>query len=519
MNNGSVYVLMGNGSILDRYTLDNAVWSLSTSDLFHDQDEEIVAGSGNNVHEFDRNLNLLWTYPLQGPVRKIQISDIDKSGNDEIIAEFIDSDINGIAVIEREGEEIWEYRVKGDVVKDTHVGNIDLDEKEELLVASRNKIYVVDKDGKLGWDFWIFEGISNILSADFNKNNYTEIIVTSVNSTYNYEITRGFIKEQNATQHYALAGKHYGVGSYQKAKELAEIARELYAELDDSAGVSKCESLLERIDKGVNKNKGIEAQSIYNRAVMKYTMNDYLPARELAERARQLYMEINDPAGIKLCSSLIEKINREGHLENVTIENITSTTTIMFASSTVTAGVTITPITITPIDESEQPFESKIYSFLENRENAVYMIGTGLVLLMIFLPIRYKYFKKKKELKARIGEGEPEGEEKEKAEEPERKEEEIEKGEQPEEAKEQPEPEPRPEEETKEEEQPEEKVEEPKPEEEAKEEPKPEEEQPEEKPETEEEPEEEELELPETPELGEELDEIEKEFQEKFGEE
>ncbi|MBU4201678.1 MAG: PQQ-like beta-propeller repeat protein [Candidatus Altiarchaeales archaeon] len=480
MNNGSVYVLIENGSVLGNYVFDDVVWGLSTSDLFHDQDEEIVVGSGDNVYALDKDLGLLWSYPRDGTVKKIEISDIDRNGNEEIIAEFRATNVNGIAVIEREGEDIWEYRLKGDVVRDFSIRNIDLDEEEEVLVASSNSVYVVDKDGRLKREFWIFEGIDNILSTDMDNNGYQEIILTSEDTVYSYEISERLIIGHNATIHYSLAEKNYGLENYQKAMEFTEIAKGLYSEINDPTGISKCDSLLEKIQEGINRNKEIEARSLYNQAMMKYLMNDYLNAKVLAERARWLYVEINHPEGIETCSSLIDDINREGHLENVTVENITSTT------STITNITTISPttllVTIVPIDEDETPNPITDF-FMKNQKRAPYAIGVGVVMLITFLIIRNRYFKKKEEMKARIGEGKP-----------------IEEKAKPEEkpAEEKP-------------------AEEAKPEPEKKEEPKPAEQ---EKPEAEEEPAEgEELELPETPELAKELDEIDKEFQEKYGKE
>jgi len=495
MNNGSVYVLMGNGTILGRHAFDNAVWGLSTSDLFHDQDEEIVAGSGDNVYELDKDLGLLWTYPLDGAVRKIKISDIDRNGNEEIIVEFAATNVNGIAAIGREGEDIWEYRIKGDVVRDFSIRNIDLDEEEEALVASSNSICVVDKDGKLKRKFWIFDGIDNILSTDLNNNGYSEIIITSGNTIYNYEISERTIIEQNATIYYSLAEKNYDFENYQKAKEFAEIAKGMYSEINDSAGISNCDSLLAKIEEGINKNKGIEAQSLYNQAMMRYLMNDYLNARVFAERARRLYVEINNPEGIETCSSLIEDINRAGHLENVTVDNMTSTTSTITNVTTIPPTTIIVTIILDDEDETPQPIAD---FFLKNRERAPYAIGFGIILLLVYSIIRHRYFKKKEEMKARIGQGKPVEEEKKSKEKKEEK--------PKEEAKEEPKPEEKP---------AEEKPAEEKPKEEPKEEAKPKE-----KPTEEEEPAEgEELELPETPDLAEELDEIDKEFQKKFGNE
>ena len=495
MNNGYVYVLIENGSVLGNYVFDDAVWGLSTSDLFHDQDEEIVAGSGDNVYALDKDLGLLWTHPPQGTVKKIEISDIDRNGNEEIIAEFRATNVNGIAVIEREGEDIWEYRLKGDVVRDFSIQNIDLDEEEEVLVASSNSVYVVDKDGRLKREFWIFEGIDNILSTDMDNNGYQEIILTSEDTVYSYEISERLIIGHNATIHYSLAEKNYGLENYQKAMEFTEIAKGLYSEINDPTGISKCDSLLEKIQEGINRNKEIEARSLYNQAMMKYLMNDYLNAKVLAERARWLYVEINHPEGIETCSSLIDDINREGHLENVTVENITSTT------STITNITTISPttllVTIVPIDEDETPNPITDF-FMKNQKRAPYAIGVGVVMLITFLIIRNRYFKKKEEMKARIGEGKPIGEKAKPEDKPAEEKPAEEKKEEAKPAEEKP-------------------AEEAKPEPEKKEEPKPAEQ---EKPEAEEKPaEEEELELPETPELAEELDEIDKEFQEKYGKE
>ncbi len=492
MNNGSVYILTGNGSILRRYTVGDAVWGLSTSDLFYDRDEEIVAGSGNEVYELDKDLKPLWSYPLDGVAKKIEVSDIDRNGNKVIIVEFMATNVNGIALIEREGRKIWDYRVKGDIIRDFYIKNIDLDKEKEILVASPNKIYVVDKDGSLKREFWVPGGIEGILSTDLNNDSYPEIIIASGDTLYDYEISKRGIIEQNATIYYSLAEKNYERGDYQKAGEFIRVARVLYSEINDSEGISNCDSLLKKVEEGINKGKLVEAQSLYNRAIMRYTLNDYPNARMLAERARHLYIEIGDSGGIEMCSSLIEDIDRAGGLDNITSDNITSTTII---NSTTSILIPITPITIAPIDKNKRSLEFRIYSFLGNRDNALIVIEIGVVLLIIFLDIRHRYFKKKREMKARIGEGW---------------------GEKLRESKEETKPEPEPEKGGGEKEK---EVESGRGSTDAKEEPKTEEPEPEEKVSGEDEKpvEDEKVELPETPELSEELEEIDREFQERFG--
>jgi len=369
---GSIIIFDKSGDLLlkSNMTVSKTFWSADVSNLYHDRDEEIIVGSGNKIYIFTDEGNVQASYDVLGDVNNIYISDINNDENDDIIFSFRNSSsgISGIEVINREGREVWAYRMKPESsISAMYMKTLDKDAINEVLLVSDSTLYVIDDRGQLDWSYQfkynklILRSIINkIFSVDLDDNGYEDLIIASNRMVYDYEIVGTFIKKQSADKYYVSGKEAYELNRYQDAKSYLERARQLYLESNYLEGVSECDSLLEDIDEKLTGNRGVEADSQYAKALTYYSVRDYESAKEYLQNARDIYSEIGDSDGILRCDSLMATIE-----EILSKKNATTTTSIVTTTTTL-------------------PKESDIISLLSNPITIVGLVAIILILFAIF---------------------------------------------------------------------------------------------------------------------------------------
>lgn len=333
---GSVLVFNETG-LIKEYMADNAFYSVSLFGVYGDSGNEIVAGSGKNVYAFDRNLNLLWKYVAMGTVKNIYAGYLSANGEKKIIAGFSNS-IDGIHVLNSNGAEFWIYRLPfQSKLSDLAVGDLDLDKNNEILVADKNRIYVLDDSGRLRLDYPVDGGIDRIYLTDLDTNGYMDLIISRGDTVTVYGVTKTLIKMQIAERYYSYAKEFYNAGNYKKAGDYVKNATEIYLEINDTEGISMTDSLSEKILEGTKDNRRMEADSLYSNALGYYSFRDYASAMDYAKKALAIYLEINDTMGVSRTDSLVTVIKRG--MMNIT-GGTTSTTTIIKVKTNATSEKT-----------------------------------------------------------------------------------------------------------------------------------------------------------------------------------
>ncbi|MFC2154843.1 hypothetical protein ACFLRC_05125 [Candidatus Altiarchaeota archaeon] len=113
-----------------------------------------------------------------------------------------------------------------------------------------------------------------------------------------------------ALDYYRTAEAHYASQEYQDAILYALEAKELYEDENDAEGVARCEALLSGISAQLTRNR--EAGMYYDIAVDPYYLGgDYVKAISRAELALDIYRELNNSGGEEKALDLIDGANNE----------------------------------------------------------------------------------------------------------------------------------------------------------------------------------------------------------------
>lgn len=347
--NGSVRIFNNNGSLISSYLTKNTVWCVYPSFIQEGESKDIVLGS-KNIISIDKNASEIWTFKSLGEnysIRRILIDDIDQNNVSEIIATFTSPILSGIHVLSKDGSEIWQYRIPSKNIQGLSSINLDIDSEKEIVIASLKNIYVLDTKGKAKWTYESADDIDKIHVTDLGDNEFKDFIIVSGNRLFVYEITEDFIKLQIADRYYQKGKEYYASANYQDALESTKEARDLYSELGNSEKISICDSLLENIKKGMAGISKDNADSLYMKALSKYYLGEYKEAREYAKKAKEIYMEIEDHEGISKCNSLLKDIESEiGSEVTTTVETSIIASTTVEETTTVTTEVGGIPLTI-----------------------------------------------------------------------------------------------------------------------------------------------------------------------------
>ncbi len=107
---------------------------------------------------------------------------------------------------------------------------------------------------------------------------------------------------------YQEASKKLRDDEYDQAKAFAWEAKELFSLIPDETWVSKCDELIQQVEKKIDENLQFRADALYEEALDFYQKEDYLTALEKAGQAKELYAEIPDEEEAQKADTLIENI-------------------------------------------------------------------------------------------------------------------------------------------------------------------------------------------------------------------
>lgn len=324
------------------YRKSGPITKISVADLEGDGSKEVIFSSMDaNVYVFDSNGNMKWNYELEGGVWDIFPVDID---NDNIL-EVIAGSYNGISAI-KSGSLKWSYPTNVRI-KDVMAEDLDNDGyKDVISVSDDNEIYILDNDGKFLRKFRI-KDLRCLDTGDLDMDGTPEIIALSRdgislidNNTgwtypiddislslyatedkllvgcreklYAFKVNPEYIKSQEAEEYSSMAYKYYIRNDCENAKPLAEKAKELFTELNDIDGILKSNYIILQCRPNVTKlDKRQIADEYYLKAQEYLVEGDYGNATLYAERAIDIYSEVGDNRGIIKCDMLILKIEKE----------------------------------------------------------------------------------------------------------------------------------------------------------------------------------------------------------------
>jgi len=172
--------------------------SITSANLDSDIEREIIAG-GANVSVYDYNSsswNMINSYSTGMDIKKVIAVNLDNGSEYQVGDEKIEiialSDKYVYCFHTKDSGTLnllWLYPIKQG--SDLTVANI-LGDGNLEIIASGEKVYVLDKTGARVWESNLGKAISNVHSSDLNEDGYGEIVAGS-SSTYRFNKAYGEI--------------------------------------------------------------------------------------------------------------------------------------------------------------------------------------------------------------------------------------------------------------------------------------------------------------------------------------
>jgi hypothetical protein len=276
-------------------------------------------------------------YSLDGnAVNTLAVSDIDRDGKEEIIA----GTYRGIYLID--GGVKWRYPTE---TKITKVAASNLDEKGLIAATDGSILYALDSTGKLRWQKKIGD-IVGLLVSDLDNDTEQEIItaegdtirayntageykweyphgevihkmsllsndelaISTKNRIYLLERDSTYAKNLTGYKYLNMAMEYYVNEDCLSARSPAQKAMEIFTEINNTVGMLDCEVIqLYCANETANKELADEYYAI----AQKYFQDaKYDDARAYADKAMEIYSDVGYTYGVTwLCGKLLQEID------------------------------------------------------------------------------------------------------------------------------------------------------------------------------------------------------------------
>lgn len=272
-----------------RYDLGVDINTVLVTNLDDDPYDEFLLGAADgNVYAMDNDGNLIWTYNARsGAILSLAVADIDGDKKDDILVGTYGGDLD---CIDKKRGFKWRFDIEKPVYR---IAVMDLDNNQ-----LKDIILGLTGSGAVG------------------------------NSVEVYELNEQYTIRKQAEYFYYLGQSQYINSDYYKARVNLVKARDLYTNISDIKEIEKCQSLIVRIDVILNEDKRRMADTYYSKAYDHYIDKNYDKAREFAMLAKNLYSEFGDNDNALKCELLILRIDKESQETPQTIEPISTNRTL-----------------------------------------------------------------------------------------------------------------------------------------------------------------------------------------------
>jgi hypothetical protein len=296
----NVYVFNLEGGMKDRYDLGGSAWSIEAVDIDKDGDIEILAGSFLGVSLLE-NGRITWTYNTKEKVFGISAGDVNGDGYSEILAI---SDDDAIHLLDMDGELIWEK--KSERAADSFIRDLNEDGIAEIILLKRDKIYSITRDGNLQWVYNLNDILLTITMDGENN-----IFLGSQDKLYRFRPNPDYFLNEDAKRLYSTAHDYYLRGEFFSARDYANRSKQLFLRLGDLEEALKCDSILIATEPNTTHIiKRGKADEYYSKTLEFLDLKSYDEARDYAEMALNLYWEIDDKNKSIICDLLIAEIDK-----------------------------------------------------------------------------------------------------------------------------------------------------------------------------------------------------------------
>ena len=129
-----------------------------------------------------------------------------------------------------------------------------------------------------------------------------ELLINLINEDLKVQV------KTRAEFNYGKALELYGLNKFNQSLVYIKTARDLYSEIDDAQGILQCDLLVEQIDNELKVERKMTADNLYNSALSLYGFKNYTAAKQNAEAAKKIYVELGETQGVETSENLIKMI-------------------------------------------------------------------------------------------------------------------------------------------------------------------------------------------------------------------
>jgi|GEM_PF-1378243 len=234
-----------------------------------------------------------WDYDVGDSISYLGVSDLEPDGYNEIL---VGTNDGYFFVLNGVGDLAWSFKANGGIM-DADVSDVNTDGEEDVILGSiSGTIYVLSsEEGGFMWRYDLAEPISNVEVADLEGDPYKEIIVgTLTRAMYVFEVNRTFTDLHMANTLYLKAQELYVISQYTLSLSYLQRARELYVKVDDRVGIRKSDGLIEDVNDKLSGLEVVQANVYYEKAKEFFIEGEYLQAKRYAEMSKLIYDKIRD---------------------------------------------------------------------------------------------------------------------------------------------------------------------------------------------------------------------------------
>jgi outer membrane protein assembly factor BamB len=244
-----VYDVSLEGMIRWHYELrENINTAIIANHYVWGNNEVILTTTNNTIYVLDDSGNLRVKDNITEGIIGVIPADFDADGFDELVFGTLD----GVYFLDMDTNVSYGCTTNSSIktLSATFLGQ---GSELEIFASDGTKIYEISKDGSLMKTFKLRQNINEIYLEDLDNDGVKELVTSSDSfvSVYEFELEGGD-RDKLAKEHYDRAYFYLNVGYLENATFHAEKAFSIYSELNDSAGIAKCRTLLQRIGEKIN---------------------------------------------------------------------------------------------------------------------------------------------------------------------------------------------------------------------------------------------------------------------------
>lgn len=296
----NVYVFGQNRKLKYSYPIGGGVWSIAALDMDGDGGVEIAVGSLSGV-SLIKDGGVLWNYSTGERIFDVYASDLNKDNCSEILA------LSGswVYLLDFNGTLLWRRQI--DSLVDSWIKDVDNDGNADVLLLTEGSMHSLDSKGNIQWTH-VFNEPPLSLNIDF----YNNIFVGTLDNLYHFVVDQDYLLNEKAEESYSKAYRLYLEDDYIEARFYAARAKLMFEMVDNREGVLRCEFIFLVTDvNSTSLDKRVKADDYYDKAVELLDVNSFEDARYYAEMALDIYLEINDKNSAIKCDLFLSDIDKK----------------------------------------------------------------------------------------------------------------------------------------------------------------------------------------------------------------